>query len=74
MRIAFALSFDDPAAAREAADTLEERGFDVKAGDPLTATTDVRDADELNDLRDELRTLAGELGGEFLGNGSFVLL
>ena len=60
--------------AEELADLRDERGFDVNVGETLTATTDVRDAEELADLRDELRVLAAELGGEFLGNGSFVRL
>jgi hypothetical protein len=72
MRLTFALAFDDRAAAGEAAEQLEAWGFEVEALEPLTAALDVRDADELADLRDALADLADRLGGAFLGSGSFV--
>jgi hypothetical protein len=72
MRITFALGFDERAAAGEAAEQLEAWGFEVEALEPLTASLDVRDAEQLADLRDALTELAVGLGGEFLGNGSFA--
>lgn len=72
MRITFALAFDDRAAAGEAAERIEDWGFELEATEPLTATFDVRDAEQLADLRDALAGLAHELGGSFLGSGSFV--
>jgi len=74
MRITFALAFDERGAADEAAEQLAEWGFEVEALEPLTASLDVRDAEELADLRDALTELAVRLGGEFLGNGSFARL
>jgi hypothetical protein len=60
--------------AAAAAVELRGRGFEVDESEPLTATFDVRDADELADLRDHVAEVARRRGGEFLGSGGFARL
>lgn len=67
----FALAFDNRAAAEQAAAELGERGFEIAALEPVTA---VFEAEQLADLRDAVRAIADEHGGEFLGSGSFAAL
>jgi hypothetical protein len=74
VRVTFALAFDNRAAAEQAAAELGERGFEIAALEPVTAVFEVADAEQLADLRDAVRAIADEHGGEFLGSGSFAAL